>query len=294
MAVIRDIEPWDALLAAGRDRRAPGDAELRPPPPRPARRPFPADLHPGRRRRDARQGLEAPLVPPGGGDRRRRGPARRSSPPAPPPASRWPSTFRARLLCRDPRARALYLYPTKALAQDQARALERSPHDARPAIYDGDTPREQRAAIRRKSNLLLTNPDMLHVGILPTIPRGPLPLEPRPRRGRRGARLPRRLRLARRQRAATPRRIAGVYGTAPRLADGERDDRQSGRARRAPVRPGGLPSSPRRLAGQQAHDRDVEPAADRRDARRAPLRARRGRRPAGRAGPARRAHDRAS
>ena len=37
----------------------------------------------------------------------------------------------------------------------------------RPAIYDGDTPRNQRAAIRRRSNLILTNPDMLHVGILP-------------------------------------------------------------------------------------------------------------------------------
>jgi DEAD/DEAH box helicase domain-containing protein len=73
------------------------------------------------------------------------------------------------VLCRDTRARALYLYPTKALAQDQARALaafglgER----LRPAIYDGDTPREARAQIRRRANVVLTNPDMLHVGILP-------------------------------------------------------------------------------------------------------------------------------
>ena len=37
----------------------------------------------------------------------------------------------------------------------------------RPAIYDGDTPREDRAAIRRRANLVLTNPDMLHIGILP-------------------------------------------------------------------------------------------------------------------------------
>ena len=37
----------------------------------------------------------------------------------------------------------------------------------RPAIYDGDTRREERAAIRRRSNLILTNPDMLHVGVLP-------------------------------------------------------------------------------------------------------------------------------
>jgi DEAD/DEAH box helicase domain-containing protein len=72
------------------------------------------------------------------------------------------------VLARDPRARALYLYPTKALAQDQARALAalRAPF-LRPAIYDGDTPREERRAIRRRSNLILTNPDMLNVSVLP-------------------------------------------------------------------------------------------------------------------------------
>ncbi|MEA2170170.1 MAG: box helicase protein [Solirubrobacteraceae bacterium] len=71
-------------------------------------------------------------------------------------------------LCRDPRARALYLYPTKALAQDQARALNAlGLPNLRPAIYDGDTPRESRAAVRRQANLVLTNPDMLHMGILP-------------------------------------------------------------------------------------------------------------------------------
>jgi DEAD/DEAH box helicase domain-containing protein len=76
------------------------------------------------------------------------------------------------VLCSDPRARALYLYPTKALAQDQARALHAFGMGAaiRPAIYDGDTPREERAAIRKRSNLILTNPDMLHVGILPNHP----------------------------------------------------------------------------------------------------------------------------
>src|ERR1044071_8967874 len=72
------------------------------------------------------------------------------------------------VLCRDARARALYLYPTKALAQDQARAVNALGVDrARPAIYDGDTPREQRSAIRRRANVILTNPDMLHLGILP-------------------------------------------------------------------------------------------------------------------------------
>ncbi len=67
-----------------------------------------------------------------------------------------------------PKDRALYLYPTKALAQDQARALARlRPPRLREAIYDGDTPREERPAIRRRSNLVLTNPDMLHVAVLP-------------------------------------------------------------------------------------------------------------------------------
>lgn len=72
---------------------------------------------------------------------------------------------------RDPRSRALYLFPTKALAQDQLRALqalagEKLPH-VRAAIYDGDTPPAERAGIRAASNILLTNPDMLHVGVLP-------------------------------------------------------------------------------------------------------------------------------
>src|SRR5581483_2988352 len=71
-------------------------------------------------------------------------------------------------LARDDRRRALYLYPTKALAQDQARKLsELGLRTLRHAIYDGDTPRDDRPQIRRRSNLILTNPDMLHVGILP-------------------------------------------------------------------------------------------------------------------------------
>jgi DEAD/DEAH box helicase domain-containing protein len=71
-------------------------------------------------------------------------------------------------LVRDDRRRALYLYPTKALAQDQARKLsELRLGVLRHAIYDGDTPRDDRPQIRRRSNLILTNPDMLHVGILP-------------------------------------------------------------------------------------------------------------------------------
>ena len=71
-------------------------------------------------------------------------------------------------LASDPKRRALYLYPTKALAQDQARALAelRVPR-VRAAIYDGDTEAERRWQIRKWANLVLTNPDMLHIGVLP-------------------------------------------------------------------------------------------------------------------------------
>ncbi len=71
-------------------------------------------------------------------------------------------------LAKDDRARALYLYPTKSLAQDQARKLsELELSFLHHAIYDGDTPKDDRPQIRRRANLVLTNPDMLHVGILP-------------------------------------------------------------------------------------------------------------------------------
>jgi DEAD/DEAH box helicase domain-containing protein len=71
-------------------------------------------------------------------------------------------------LAAEPKLRALYLYPTKALAQDQARALSefRLPR-LRAAIYDGDTEPERRWQIRKWSNVILTNPDMLHIGVLP-------------------------------------------------------------------------------------------------------------------------------
>jgi DEAD/DEAH box helicase domain-containing protein len=71
-------------------------------------------------------------------------------------------------LAREPKLRALYLYPTKALAQDQIRALTAlRPPRIKPAIYDGDTPSGERWQIRKWANLILTNPDMLHVGVLP-------------------------------------------------------------------------------------------------------------------------------
>jgi DEAD/DEAH box helicase domain-containing protein len=71
-------------------------------------------------------------------------------------------------LARQPKGRAIYLYPTKALAQDQIRSLtELKPPGVKPAIYDGDTESSRRWQIRKWSNLILTNPDMLHVGVLP-------------------------------------------------------------------------------------------------------------------------------
>ncbi|GAA4943834.1 DEAD/DEAH box helicase [Actinoplanes utahensis] len=71
-------------------------------------------------------------------------------------------------LATDPRATVLYLSPTKALAADQLRALNRLGIDGvRPATYDGDTPREEREWIRQHSRFLLTNPDMLHHSLLP-------------------------------------------------------------------------------------------------------------------------------
>lgn len=73
----------------------------------------------------------------------------------------------------DPHATALYLFPTKALAQDQAAALGwmldalDAPRRIPFHVYDGDTPQSQRTKIRREGGIIISNPDMLHVGILP-------------------------------------------------------------------------------------------------------------------------------
>ncbi len=161
------MEPWDELLAAGRaDDRLVQTTALH------GRAPavvgVPADLHPDVAAALARRGIDGlwshqaetyeaaaagPVVVTTG------------------TASGKSLAFNLPVLdalSRDGLARALYLYPAKALAQDQARALAalQLPR-LKPAIYDGDTPREQRSAIRRGSNLVLTNPDMLHVGMLP-------------------------------------------------------------------------------------------------------------------------------
>ena len=144
------------------------------------------------------------------------------------------------MLVTDPGARALYLYPTKALAQDQARAIHSFglTRQIRPAIYDGDTPAQERPAIRRRSNLVITNPDMLHVGILPHHASwGDMFAnlafvvvdEAHVYRGVFGSHVANVLRRL--------RRAAAIYGSATAVPAGERDDRQPGRAGREPHRP---------------------------------------------------------
>ncbi len=74
-------------------------------------------------------------------------------------------------LLEDPQRRALYLYPTKALAQDQLAELSALKHglpiELRADTYDGDTPPGRRTAIREGGHVVMTNPDMLHAGLLP-------------------------------------------------------------------------------------------------------------------------------
>ncbi|MGZ4886112.1 MAG: DEAD/DEAH box helicase, partial [Candidatus Aminicenantales bacterium] len=74
-------------------------------------------------------------------------------------------------ILKEPSSRALYLFPTKALSNDQRAELDdtnaRLPEEIRVFTYDGDTPQDARKAIRARGHIVLTNPDMLHSGILP-------------------------------------------------------------------------------------------------------------------------------
>jgi DEAD/DEAH box helicase domain-containing protein len=165
--LVRDVEPWDALLAAGReDERLVATTAVHGRPSRPA--PFPDDLNPA-----VAEALRARGVHELWAHQLAAWEASAASDVIVTTGTASGKSLAFNLpvldaLARDPRARALYLYPTKALAQDQARALaELRLPGLRPAIYDGDTPRESRAQIRRQANLILTNPDMLHMGILP-------------------------------------------------------------------------------------------------------------------------------
>ncbi|MBU2535650.1 MAG: DEAD/DEAH box helicase, partial [Chloroflexi bacterium] len=78
----------------------------------------------------------------------------------------------AEALLADGGSRAIYLFPTKALAQDQLRALHKlfAPdlfQFEELDTFDGDTPKAERAEIRKRARIILSNPDMLHLGILP-------------------------------------------------------------------------------------------------------------------------------
>ena len=168
MALDRKIEPWSALLDAGREdgrlvreaNQGPGRASLVGLPP---------SLHPDVLKALAGLGIERLYA--------HQAEALEAAWAGPTIVTTGTASGKSMcfnlptldVLCRDARARALYVYPTKALAQDQARALHSFglTKRVRPAIYDGDTPREARAQIRRSANVVLTNPDMLHVGILP-------------------------------------------------------------------------------------------------------------------------------
>ncbi|TET19225.1 MAG: DEAD/DEAH box helicase [Candidatus Aminicenantes bacterium] len=74
-------------------------------------------------------------------------------------------------ILKNPSARAIYMFPTKALSQDQRAELDETikllPEEIRIFTYDGDTPQDARKAIRARGHIILTNPDMLHAGILP-------------------------------------------------------------------------------------------------------------------------------
>src|SRR5829696_171118 len=167
MAVVRDIQPWDELLRAGREdeRLVMQTAQNR----RPGRAVgVPEELHPSVRDALAARGIERLYS--------HQAQALHAAWAGPTIVTTGTASGKSLcfqlptldVLCRDPKARALYLYPSKALAQDQARSLHSfGVARVRQAIYDGDIPREQRSAIRRRANVVLTNPDMLHLGILP-------------------------------------------------------------------------------------------------------------------------------
>jgi DEAD/DEAH box helicase domain-containing protein len=167
MAVVRDIEPWDELLQTGRadERLVMQSAQNR----RPGRAvAIPEELHPRVAEALHARGIERLYS--------HQAEALHAAWAGPTIVTTGTASGKSLcfqlptldVLCRDSKARALYLYPAKALAQDQARALHALGVDrVRQAIYDGDTPREQRSAIRRRANVVLTNPDMLHLGILP-------------------------------------------------------------------------------------------------------------------------------
>ena len=214
---------------------------------------------------------------------RPRGAATRSSRPAPRAASRSPSTCRCSTRSRATwrRARSTSTRPRRSRRTRRASSHEIGGRYLRHAIYDGDTPREERRAIRQRSNLILTNPDMLHVGVLPNHRAWGDVLanlawvvvdEAHVYRGVFGSHVANVLRRL--------RRLARAYGTEPRFLLTSATIANPHRAGRAADRAGVRARRPRRRAARRAPDRDVEPAARGREARPARLGARRGGQPA--------------
>ena len=196
------------------------------------------------------------------------------SPAAPPRARASPSTCRSSTASPATRSGApsTSTRPRRSPRTRRASSRELRPPGLREAIYDGDTPREERPAIRRRSNLVLTNPDMLHVGLLPNHKAWGDFLanlgwvvvdEAHTYRGVFGSHVANVLRRL--------RRVARAYGAEPRflLASAtianpvELAERLVGEPLRADRR--------RRRPARRARDRDVEPAADRRGDRDAAL-----------------------
>ena len=132
--------------------------------------------------------------------------------------------------------RALYLFPTKALAQDQLAEL----HDLGQRLdnafgvftYDGDTPADARKAIREKGHIVLSNPDMLHAGILPHHTKLAAAVRKFAIRGaRRTAHLSRSFRQPSVQRAAAAETRGGILWIEAAIHLQQRHDRESGRTR---------------------------------------------------------------
>ena len=148
-------------------------AALRHFPARPARHaPFPEDLHPRLREVLRARGIEELYTH----QRQAYDAARagRSTVVVTPTASGKTLCYNLPVLDRilkEPDTRALYLFPTKALAQDQLAELhgtvEALGSDIGTFTYDGDTPQDARKAVRARAHVVVTNPDMLHKGILP-------------------------------------------------------------------------------------------------------------------------------
>lgn len=141
--------------------------------------PFPASLHPSLRRALEGSGIEALYVHQARAFEAATGADKKHVVVATPTASGKSLCFHLPVLtslAERPSARAIYLFPTKALARDQEASLRsfmsRADLHAQngvggAVVYDGDTPGDARRAARERSGIILTNPDMLHAGILP-------------------------------------------------------------------------------------------------------------------------------